>query len=71
VLAGAVGVRRFVSEHEVRTFVEVEWHPQLENSELLKAAEASGLDVKMGLLRPCRGWQDSDRSPALARWATF
>ena len=66
-----VGVRRFLSEHEVRTFVEMEWHPQLENSELLKAAEASGFDVKMGLLRPCRGWQDSDCLPALTRRATF
>ena len=66
-----VGVRRFLSEHEVRTFVEMEWHPQLENSELLKAAEASGFDVKMGLLRPCRGWHASDRVPALTRWATF
>jgi hypothetical protein len=40
-----VGVRRFLSEHEVRTFVEMQWHPQMENGELLKAAEASGFDV--------------------------
>jgi hypothetical protein len=40
-----VGVRRFLSKHEVRTFVEIEWHPQLENGEPLKAAEASGFDV--------------------------
>ena len=40
-----VGVRRFLSKHEVRTFVEIEWHPQLENGELLKLAEASGFDV--------------------------
>ena len=40
-----VGVRRFLSEHEVRTFVEMQWHSQLENSELLKAAEASAFDV--------------------------
>ena len=40
-----VGVRRFLSKHEVRTFVEMEWRPQLENGELLKAAEASGFDV--------------------------
>jgi hypothetical protein len=40
-----VGVRRFLSKHEVRTFVEMRWHPQLENGELLKAAEASGFDV--------------------------
>ena len=40
-----VGVRRFLSKHEVRTFVEMQWHPQLENGELLKTAEASGFDV--------------------------
>ena len=40
-----VGVRRFLSRHEVRTFVEMGWHPQLENGELLKAAEAAGFNV--------------------------
>ena len=40
-----VGVRRFLSEHEVRTFIEMQWHPQLENGELLRAAEASGFDA--------------------------
>ena len=40
-----VGVRRFLSEHEVRTFVEMQWHPQLENGELLKGGEAAGFDV--------------------------
>jgi hypothetical protein len=40
-----VGVRRFLSGHEVRTFVEMQWHPQLENGELLHAAETAGLDV--------------------------
>ena len=40
-----IGVRHFLSKHEVRTFVEMNWHPQLENGELLKVAEASGLDV--------------------------
>ena len=40
-----VGVRRFLCNHEVRTFVEMQWHPQLENGELLKAAEAAGFDV--------------------------
>jgi hypothetical protein len=40
-----VGVRRFLSEHEVHTFVEMQWHPQLENGELLTAAEAAGFDV--------------------------
>lgn len=40
-----VGVRRFLAGHEVRTFVEMQWHPQLENGELLKAGEAAGFDV--------------------------
>ena len=40
-----VGVRRFLPGHEVRTFVEMQWHPQLENGELLTAAEAWGFDV--------------------------
>jgi hypothetical protein len=40
-----VGVRRFLPKHDVRTFVEMQWHPQLENGELLKAAESAGFDV--------------------------
>ena len=40
-----VGVRRFLSGHEVRTFAEMQWHPQLENGELLTAAEAAGFGV--------------------------
>ncbi len=40
-----VGVRRFLVKHEVRTFVEMQWHPQLENGDLLDAAEATGFDV--------------------------
>jgi hypothetical protein len=40
-----VGVRLFLSAYEVRTFVEMKWHPQLENGELLKTAEAAGFDV--------------------------
>jgi hypothetical protein len=40
-----VGVRRLLLGHEVHTFVEMRWHPQLENGELLKAAEAAGFDV--------------------------
>lgn len=39
------GVRAFLAGHEVRTIVEMEWPPQLENGELLKAAEAAGFDV--------------------------
>ena len=40
-----VGVRRFLSGHDVHTFAEMQWHPQLENGEILKAGEASGFDV--------------------------
>jgi hypothetical protein len=40
-----VGVRGFLTQHEVRTVVEMNWPPQLRNGELLKAAEASGFDL--------------------------
>jgi hypothetical protein len=40
-----VGVRGFLTNHEVRTVVEMNWPPQLENGELLKVAEAAGFDV--------------------------
>jgi predicted nuclease of predicted toxin-antitoxin system len=40
-----VGVRRFLPNHEVHTVVEMRWHPQLENGELLVAAEAAEFDV--------------------------
>jgi hypothetical protein len=40
-----VGVRRCLLKHEVRTFIQMQWHPQLENGELLKAAEEAGFDV--------------------------
>ena len=40
-----IGIRHFLSKHEVRTFDEMNWHPQLENGDLLKVAEASGFDV--------------------------
>jgi hypothetical protein len=40
-----VGVRRFLSGHDVRTFVEMQWHPQLDNGKLLTEAEAAGFDV--------------------------
>jgi hypothetical protein len=39
------GVRRFLARHEVRTVVQLRWSPQLENGELLKAAEESAFDV--------------------------
>jgi hypothetical protein len=40
-----VGVRRFLDGHDVRTFIEMQWQPQLENGELLNAGEAAGFDV--------------------------
>jgi hypothetical protein len=40
-----VGVRRFLPEHDVRTFEQMQWHPQLENGDLLTAAEAAGFDL--------------------------
>ena len=40
-----VGVRRFLAGHEVHTVVEMNWPPQLENGELLKAAEETAFDV--------------------------
>jgi hypothetical protein len=40
-----VGMRRFLSEHEVCRFFELGWHPQLENGELLKKCEAAGFHV--------------------------
>jgi hypothetical protein len=40
-----IGVRRFLSDHEVYTFNEMQWHPQLENGDLLNVAEAAGFDV--------------------------
>jgi hypothetical protein len=40
-----VGVRRFLAGHDVRTFVEMQWHPQLDNGKLLTETEAAGFDV--------------------------
>jgi predicted nuclease of predicted toxin-antitoxin system len=40
-----VGVRRFLSKHQVRTVVDLKWHPQIENGDRLNAAEAAGFDV--------------------------
>ena len=40
-----VGVRGFLSSHEVRTVVELEWPEQLANGELLTMAEQAGFDV--------------------------
>ena len=40
-----VGVRGFLAGHEVRTVVEMSWPPQLENGDLLNAAEMAAFDV--------------------------
>jgi len=40
-----VGVNQFLSNHEVRTVAEMNWPPQLGNSELLEVAEVSGFEV--------------------------
>lgn len=40
-----VGVRSFLKEHTVHTIAEMKWPPQMENGELLKAAEAANFDV--------------------------
>jgi hypothetical protein len=40
-----LGVRHFLKKHEVRTVVEMKWPPQLENGELLQAAEVAAFDV--------------------------
>jgi hypothetical protein len=40
-----VGVRRFLSAHDVRTFNYTGWPVQLENGALLAAAEEAGFDV--------------------------
>ena len=38
-------MRRFSGGQEVRTIVEMQWSPQLENGALLKAAELAAFDV--------------------------
>ncbi|MGH9357569.1 MAG: hypothetical protein ACRD1O_00140 [Terriglobia bacterium] len=40
-----VGVRSFLTNHDVHTFVEMRWPNQLENGELLRMAEQAGFDV--------------------------
>ena len=40
-----IGARQFLLRHEVRTVVDMGWPQQLENGELLKAAEEAGFDV--------------------------
>jgi hypothetical protein len=40
-----VGVRDFLARHQVSTISEMHWTPQIEDGELLKAAEAHNFDV--------------------------
>lgn len=40
-----VGVRTFLSGHQVHTMMEMGWPDQLENGKLLEVAEQSGFDV--------------------------
>ena len=40
-----VGVRHFLSKHEVHTFASMRWDPQLGNGDLLNVAEAERFDV--------------------------
>jgi hypothetical protein len=53
-----IGVRRFLHGHDVRTFTEMQWHPQLENGELLNAGEAAGFDVMVTSDQNIRYQQD-------------
>ena len=40
-----VGVRRFLAGHQVFTFEQLQWLPQLENGQLLAKGEEAGFDV--------------------------
>lgn len=40
-----VGVRTLLPEHEVHTVVEMQWPSQIENGELISAAESKKFDV--------------------------
>lgn len=56
-----VGVRRFLRKHEVRTVMDLKWDPQLENGELLKAAEADAFDVLITADQNIRYQQNLER----------
>jgi hypothetical protein len=61
-----IGVRRFLSKHEVRTVVELKWPPKLQNGELLRAAEAEAFDVLVTCDQNIAHQQNlTDRKPAL------
>ena len=63
-----VGVRRFLSQHSVCTYAEMQWHPQLENGDLLSAAEVAGFDVMITSDQNIRYQQNSaGRKLALSR----
>lgn len=53
-----VGVRRFLTGHEVRTFAEMNWPPRLENRHLLDAAERLGFDLMVTSDRNIRRQQN-------------
>ena len=61
-----VGVRGFLARHEVSTVIEMHWPPQIENGELLKAADACNFDVFLTSDQNIRYQQDlSQRKLAL------
>jgi hypothetical protein len=68
-----VGVRRFLTQHEVRTFPEMQWHPQLENGKLLDTAEAAGFDLMVTSDQNIRYQQNGDRTEAVPHrpWAEY
>ena len=59
-----VGVRRFLSKHEVHTVVEMQWPDQLENGELLRVAEDSEFDVLVTSGQKIRYQRRSNRAQA-------
>jgi hypothetical protein len=61
-----VGVRAFLTPHEVLTMSELGWPDQLENGELLSKAEQSGFDLLITSDQNVRYQQKlSDRNIAL------
>jgi hypothetical protein len=59
-----VGVRRFLSKHEVHTVVEMQRPDQLENGELLRVAEDSEFDVLVTSDQKIRYQRRSNRAQA-------
>jgi hypothetical protein len=57
-----IGVRGFLPKHQVRTFVQTGWLHQLENGELLQAAEDAAFDILVTSIRTF----DTNKS----RWTT-